>query len=479
MEIDLRQTILKAIDDREARTKAMAEAEIKMENTIIDLIKKRYEKERDQIIDISNMKISSLQAESQLLDEQLQKRKDLEDADEKQKKLLELEAKYQRIIADPTRAKEAKSIEQQIKDLRKEMAWDAAEDELDAQKESIDQQVTSLEDYIEYVQNYYEDLFNHPKKLIEEMKEIINKSDEEIIAWLKENDESYKESTENTQAQMVEEWQDTLDQIHDVIKTHWDEVEEIITQGDEYIIQFLKDNTEDYRKAGELQAEAYVEEWQKKLDDLKKAHEEVTTEFADDYDVIEKPEGEGNSSGGGSGGSGGNGGNNDTPAKPEVKKYWHIHGKDPQQRETVFGKSYDTEDEAVKVGNRTLQQQGWTNLTYHYYKRGGIADYTGPAWIDATPDEPERILTARQNQLFETMVHVLEQASRISVPSMRGYGDMNFGNGSQVSVGDIIVNVDNLDTDDDYDELARKVSEILMERIGRTAVVGGMRINTI
>ena len=479
MEIDLRETIMKAIEDREARKKNILDAEIQMENKVLEVIQKRYEKERDQIVETTNLKIDALNKESAALDEQLQKRREMEDKEEKQKQLLELEAKYQRIIADPTRAKEAKNIQKQIDDMRKEMAWDLAEEEVNAQKDSIDQQVTSLEDYIEYVQNYYEDLFEHPQKLIEEMKQIMQMTDEEIISWLKENDDEYQKSTENTQTQLVDGWQETLDTIHDIIKTHWDEVEEIITQGDEYIIQFLKDNTEDYRKAGELQAEAYVEEWQKKLDDLKKAYEEVTTEIAGDYDVIEKPEGEGNSSGGGSGGSGGNGGNNDTPAKPEVKKYWHIHGKDPQQRETVFGKSYDTEDEAVRVGNRTLQQQGWSNLTYHYYKRGGIADYTGPAWIDATPDEPERILTARQNQLFETMVHVLEQASRISVPSMRGYGDMNFGNGSQVSVGDIIVNVDNLDTDDDYDELARKVSEILMECIGRTAVVGGMRINTI
>ena len=75
------------------------------------------------------------------------------------------------------------------------------------------------------------------------------------------------------------------------------------------------------------------------------------------------------------------------------------------------------------------------------------------------------------------MVAALERASRISVAGMSNYGDMSTGNGvGQVSVGDIVVNVENLDTDDDYEELAEKVSNILVERIGRTAVVGGMRI---
>jgi predicted membrane GTPase involved in stress response len=45
--------------------------------------------------------------------------------------------------------------------------------------------------------------------------------------------------------------------------------------------------------------------------------------------------------------------------------------------------------------------------------------------------------------------------------------------------GDIVVNVDNLDTDDDYEELAEKVSAVLMERIGRTAAIGGLHIRSI
>ena len=69
--------------------------------------------------------------------------------------------------------------------------------------------------------------------------------------------------------------------------------------------------------------------------------------------------------------------------------------------------------------------------------------------------------------------------SRVTIPGMPNYSDLTGNGGKPISIGDIVVNVDNLDTDDDYEELAQKVSDILMERIGRTAVVGGMRINSI
>ena len=112
------------------------------------------------------------------------------------------------------------------------------------------------------------------------------------------------------------------------------------------------------------------------------------------------------------------------------------------------------------------------------YLGGGVADFTGPAWLDGTKQNPERILSPYQTQLFESMVNALEQMSKIQIPSMPNFGDIELSGNGGVSVGDIIVNVDNLDTDDDYEELAEKVSDVLMERIGKTTVVGGLRINS-
>lgn len=479
MEIDLRNTILKAIQDREKRAEDMLNGEIEMENTILDLIKKRYEKERDQIIDTNQLKIDSLQKERDLLSEQLQLRKQQAEEEDKAKQLAQYEAQYQRILADPTRRKEAMELYKKIHDLRDEMAWDAAEKEVKSQQDSIDQQVESLEDYIEYVQNYYEDLFEHPQKLIEEMKSIITKTDEEIIEWLKANDEEYAKSTENTQKTMVQSWQDTLDQMHDVLKTYWDEIEFIIEQGDEYIINFLKENSADYREAGKLQAEAYVDEWKKQLSDLEKAHRQVVAEIADSYAVIEQASSESSKKGGGGGGGGGGGNGGDDSGNTEAKKYWHVHGVDQQKRQTVMGATYDTKESAESAAKKAEQYYGWSDTKVSYYKNGGIASKTGLAWLDGTMEEPERILSPYQTKLFETMVDALDSISRISIPGMPNYGDVQKTGGGSVSVGDIVVNVDNLDTDDDYEELAEKVSAVLMERIGRTAAIGGLHIRSI
>lgn len=561
MEIGIQDAIYKAIEDREAKRQNMFNAEVDMENTILDLIKKRYEKERDEIIETTQEKIDALDEEiekveeaaekqidalneeSDLLSEQLKLRKDMYDQQNKAAELAKLEAQYQRIVADPTRAKEAQSIQEKITKLREEMAWDAAEaevkarqDQIDAniegielerdrQVESLEQQKESLEDYIESVEEYYEDLFEHPQQLIEEMRSIIELSQDEIIEWLMANDEEYAKSSENTQKKMVDDWTSTLNDMYGIIQTHWDEVYEIYAQGDDAIISFLKEHSSEYAEAGKLQAEAYVEEWEKKLDDLRKALTPIegedmvavdeTVGAADMNTTVTVPTDTGSSSSGTSGGGGGGGGgskggkngkdsaSDDTSAtdgasgsnwlldklkefgagaisqlKDEynaltnaVKKY-HIIQSDGQ----VLG-TYDTKEEAERVmQNMTLS--GAKNLRVSYYKSGGLATKTGLAWLDGTLENPERVLNPYQTQLFDSMVKALEQIGKINVPSMPNLSGMKTNGGGNVSVGDIIVNVDNLDTDADYEELAEKVSEVLMSRIGRTTAVGGIRVGS-
>ena len=478
MKIDLRETIYQAIEDRERKRVDMLNGEVEVENMILEIIKRRYEVERDAILETTNKKIEALREERDLLEEQLQLRKEQNEKEEKAVKLAQLEEQYKRISADPTRAKEALKIRKEIAELRDEIAWDTAEEEVKAQQDSIDQQIESLEDYLEQVKEYYEDLFEHPQQLIAEMREIMQMTDDEIIEWLKANDEEYASSSENRRAQIVEGWQEMLDTMRGTIRTYWDEVEEIIAQGDEAIINFLKENSAEYGKAGKLQAEKFVDGWIEMLEKLKKANEDVAAAIANTYDAIVPDNDSGGSNDGGGGGA----------SKPSKKRYrykaqlTYINKDYGQQIATGNGDYKDTEADAKadaksKAKANAKNFRDTVSVTYEAYKKGGIADFTGPAWLDGTPREPERVLSPKQTELFETMVRALESMSRISVPTMPNYGSMDFAGGSGVSVGDIIVNVDNLDTDDDYEELAKKVSDILMERIGRTTVVGGIRIN--
>ena len=145
-------------------------------------------------------------------------------------------------------------LREQIAELREEIAWDLAEQEVEAQKKSIESQIESIDDYIEYVESYYEELLANPRKLMEEMQELLTLTDEEIMAWLIENHEDYEKATDATRENMRIGWQEMLDDMRGTTRTYWDEVEEIISQGEDAIIEFLKQHSADYKEAGELQA---------------------------------------------------------------------------------------------------------------------------------------------------------------------------------------------------------------------------------
>ncbi len=279
MEIDLRELIHDAILDREDLIKRMLNGQIDLENELIDALTRRYEKERDELLKLAETKRDALNEELALLDQQLEARRQLNEQQDRAKLLAEKEAQLARISADPTRKKEELALREEIAKLREEIAWELAEEEVDAQKKSIESQMESIDDYMEYVQTYYEELLSNPRKLIEEMQALLTQTDEEILLWLMQNHEDYQTATDATREQMRREWQEMLDDMRGNTQTYWDEVEEIIAQGDQAIIEFLKANSADYREAGKLQAQAYADEWQKQLDALKAAYRQVSAEI--------------------------------------------------------------------------------------------------------------------------------------------------------------------------------------------------------
>ena len=52
-------------------------------------------------------------------------------------------------------------------------------------------------------------------------------------------------------------------------------------------------------------------------------------------------------------------------------------------------------------------------------------------------------------------------------------GDTTFARG--VNVGDIILNIDSIETDDDYEDIAQRVIDVIMERVNRGSAIGGIR----
>ena len=489
MEIDLRELVHDAILDREALNRRMLEGQIDVENELIDAITRRYEKERDQLIELAQAKRDALDEELSALDEQLAARKKLNEEEDRAKELAEKEAQLARISADPTRKKEELKLRREIAALREEIAWDAAQDEVDARKKSIESQLESLDDYIEYVENYYEELLNNPRKLVEELKELLSQSDAEIIAWLVKNHEDYETATDATRENMRRGWQEMLDDMRGHTTTYWEEVEEIIAGGDDVIIQFLKDNCQDYKDAGKLQAEAYVDEWKKKLEDLRNAYKQVSGDIkAYDYTPTASAKGSGSSSSGGSGGKKSGG------SSTKVTKYKATYpaiGK--AKGGTLSG--YSSPEEAEKAarskinsicrelsGSSSSMIGEWARSFYSKikvtaYAKGGLNQATGLAWLDGTKAKPERVLSPYQTELFEDLLKTLHAIRTVQVPQavVRPQIPETVQN-QPLTIESITVNVERLEKEADYDAMAERVGEKIMERAMRGMAVGGLRL---
>lgn len=168
---------------------------------------------------------------------------------DKQVELAKLQAQYARIIADPTRSKEALEIQKKIKDLQEDIAWTAAEKQVEAQQKDIDKQVEDLEDYQSRMDEYYEKLLEDNNNFSGEANTILEQDDESILNWIAQNDEEFQHMTDEQRRAERQSLQDTLDTMRKKIDTHWEEVEQIISQGTDSILAFLTQNTTSYLEA--------------------------------------------------------------------------------------------------------------------------------------------------------------------------------------------------------------------------------------
>ena len=99
------------------------------------------------------------------------------------------------------------------------------------------------------------------------------------------------------------------------------------------------------------------------------------------------------------------------------------------------------------------------------FKIGGLADFTGPAWLDGTKSEPERVLSPKQTKLFESMVSSLERTANNS--------NINSALGSSYIIGDIntTIQVEKLDNNTDIEKVARQVENRIMKSIRNRVTV--------
>ena len=116
---------------------------------------------------------------------------------------------------------------------------------------------------------------------------------------------------------------------------------------------------------------------------------------------------------------------------------------------------------------RKIVLEGWTfsggsigvnwpfSLTWNkskIYKKGGYANYTGPAWVDGTKSKPEAFLNARQTKLFEVL-----RDSLSNVPTHVASSDNSTN--ENVKIENLTIDVKELADTDSVDKVVKTVKE--------------------
>ena len=76
------------------------------------------------------------------------------------------------------------------------------------------------------------------------------------------------------------------------------------------------------------------------------------------------------------------------------------------------------------------------------------------------------------------MIDTLHAIKTINVPTMPAFGaETSSRSQPTLTFGDVVIQVDKLDNDTDYDELAEKFFDCVLEKSGRVQSVGGIRLS--
>lgn len=104
----------------------------------------------------------------------------------------------------------------------------------------------------------------------------------------------------------------------------------------------------------------------------------------------------------------------------------------------------DYEARRLRVGQKVLIPK---------FKTGGLADFTGPAWLDGTKSKPEMVLNSQDTENFLVLKDVLSSLLHLPVVDS-GSGDNYF---------DISIQVDEISEDYDVDQMVERVKQKIYE----------------
>ena len=113
---------------------------------------------------------------------------------------------------------------------------------------------------------------------------------------------------------------------------------------------------------------------------------------------------------------------------------------------------------ASRAQKQELIEQTQEQLKILKYKKGGIADFTGPAWLDGTPSKPELVLNATDTKNFIALKDVLSRAM-----SSVGHVENSYGGNANFEIN---INVDHISNDYDVNKVVDQVEKRIVQKSG-------------
>ena len=102
-----------------------------------------------------------------------------------------------------------------------------------------------------------------------------------------------------------------------------------------------------------------------------------------------------------------------------------------------------------------LQKQINELKAAYSFKKGGLANFTGPAWLDGTPSKPELILNSTDTKNFIALKDILDKAIN-STSSTNNLSNSD-------TTYEININVDHIANDYDVDKMAERIKKIIVK----------------
>lgn len=456
-------------------------------NKVAEVLKAKYEEE---IKDVQDKYTAIKEADQDYLDA-------LEDAVNKQRELRSRASQWDDLAKQEKKlslkmrdtsganAKEIQKLEEETQKKREDLLDKTVDDIIQNLKELYDEQQETREAEIEYREAVLEN-----KNLIEEATAIVEnwESVEDAKAFFLEMDEEYINASGATLEQLLEDVENYYNEVQLYQEARLMDIEDFTQATTDEIVQLSESTSETLTSEADramrevttsvnetIQAarDAVVQA----INDVASAQEALRQAIANTAQAY-RDLAEAQAAAGGGGGSTIPSPSSDTSNNSQFQRNYHIDTNttagDQEFRGTLEslkqngyhgyynyrqGDIYVTDsiEEAQRYINSKSPQErnNWTA-----FAEGGLVPFTGPAWVDGTPDRPEAFLNPEDTRNIGNLIDVLRSLNFNSLIS-------SMQTAFTPSVGDthmeININIENVASDYDVDQAVERVRQDIID----------------